>query len=197
MSCANFKHELILCRDLCCSLQAKRMLMNQQEFCFTIPSEIFSWIEDEINVPVYRSGFQDLAFVLAKDAKTQLSVINFFEKANSVFIPRFFHNEQQAMNWITANRSEMVFVELNKPPEAFEVCIDIRLTPNKSMVNLQLEFPIDSLPHSLNALKQHMDKMSFMRKNSLKFSYLTKREIVILKLLVKGFQNLEIADKLF
>ena len=62
---------------------------------------------------------------------------------------------------------------------------------------IQLEFPIDSLSHSLHALKQHMDKMNYRCENWIKFSSLTKREVIILKLLVKGCQNLKIADKLF
>ena len=92
---------------------------------------------------------------------------------------------------------EKVIIEPKRPPEAFEPCIDISLNPDKSKAIIQLEFPIDSLPHSLHALKQHMDKINFMRENWTKFASLTKREETILKLLVKGFQNQEIADKLY
>lgn len=176
---------------------AKRMIMDQEQFCYTIPFEIFTWLEDEFNVPVYRSGVQDLAFVLARDSNMQSAVMNFFDKADSVFNPKFFSDQQQAIDWITANNKEKIIIELNSPPEAYEPCIEISLNPDKSKAIIQLELPIDSLPYSLHALKQHMDKMNFMRVNWTKFSSLTKREEIILKLLVKGFQNQEIADKLY
>jgi len=197
MSGADFKNELIVCRNLCHKFQVKRMIMDQEQFCFTIPVEIFTWIELEINLPVYRAGVQDLAFVLARDTNTQLSVMNFFDKADSVFNPKFFPDQQQAIDWITANKKEQATIEPNRPPDVFEPIIDISLNPNKSKATIQLEFPIDSLPHSLHAVKLHMDKMNFMRENWIKFSSLTKREEIILKLLVKGFQNQEIANKLY
>jgi DNA-binding CsgD family transcriptional regulator len=197
MTSADFKNELMLCRDLCFSLQAKRMIMDQEQFCFTIPAEIFRWIEDEINLPAYRAGVQDLAFVLAQDSKTQLSVMNSLDKSDSVFNPKFFHDQQQAIYWITANRKEKIMIESNRPPEVFELGIDVSLNTNKTIATIQLEFPIDSLPHGLHALKQHMNKISYRRENLTKFSSLTQREEFILKLLVKGCQNQNIADKLF
>ncbi|WP_372643483.1 helix-turn-helix transcriptional regulator [Ancylomarina sp.] len=197
MSAADFKSELILCRDLCCSLKVQRIIMDQEQFCFIIPNELFVWIEDEINLPAYRAGVQDLVFVLAQDSKTQLSVMNSLDKADSVFNPKFFHDQQQAIDWITANRKNKAIVEPNRPPETFEPCIDISLNPNKTRATIKLELPIDSLPHSLHALKQHMDKINHRRENWTKFSSLTKREQIILKFLVKCFQNQGIANKLF
>ncbi|MUP14124.1 DNA-binding response regulator [Ancylomarina euxinus] len=123
--------------------------------------------------------------------------MNFFEKADSVFNPIFFYEQQQAIDWITADKKEKGNIEFNRPPEAFEPFIDISLNPEKTTATIQLEFPIDSLPHSLNTLKQHMKKMNFMRENWSKFLSLTKREKNILKLLVKGFQNQKIAEKLY
>lgn len=196
MSGADFKNELIVCCNLCRRFQVKRMIMDQEQFCFIIPFEIFTWIEHEINLPAYKAGIQDLAFVLARDTNTQLSVMNFFDKADSIFNPKFFPDQQQAFDWITANKKEQTAIEPNRPPEVFEPLIDISLNSNKTKAMILLEFPIGSLSNGLFAIKQHLDKMNFKCEKWELFSSLTKREMLVLKLLVKGFQNQEIGNKL-
>ncbi len=193
-SAADFKQELILCRHFCDLYSVKRLIMDQEQFCYTIPFELFSWIENEFNLPVYKKGVQCLAFVLAYNSSAQLSIMNFFDKINSVFSPKYFPNQQQAITWITANAKEKLMIEPNRPPKSFKPTIDIRVNADKSKAIIQFEFPIDSLSHSLHGLKHHMNKMSFMREHWTRFLSLTKREEDVLKLLVKGLHNQEIAD---
>jgi len=197
MTAEDFKRELQHCRDWCCGLKAKRTILNQENFKFVIPDEIFPWIEEEINLPGYKTGVEDFVFVLAKDSNAQLSVMKSFDKVDSIYAPEFFLNHDQAFDWITSNKKNKKKVEPILPPAKFSPQIDISLNEDKSRATLQVEMPIDSLPHSLKAIKRHMDKMNFMHENWVKFSLLTKREQGVLRLLVKGLQHSRISEKLF
>jgi DNA-binding CsgD family transcriptional regulator len=192
-----FKQELQYARDWCCNLRVKRTVLNQEHFRFVIPDELYPWIEKEINVPGYKAGVEDFVFVVAKDSQAQLSVMQSFDKVNSIYAPKFFLDHNQAFDWITSNKRGKQLIEPIQPPDEFDPQIDIQLNEDQTKAILQVEIPIDSLPHSLHAIKQHMDKMKFMRENWQKFSKLTKREEGVLRLLVKGLQNSEISEKLF
>lgn len=196
LSTASFKQELILCRNFCASFSVKRIIMNQEQFSYVIPSDLFTWIENEFNLAISKLGVQDLAFVLAQDSQTQVSIINFFDKADSIFNPKFFANQQQAIDWITGTKKDQLRIISTRPAETFDPAIDINMNTDKSKVIIKLEFPIDSLSQSLQGLKHHLNKMSFMRAHWPQFSSLTKREEDLLKLVVKGFKNHEIADAL-
>ena len=197
MTGAEFQKELLQCRDWCCGLRAKRTVLNQENFNFVIPDEMYPWIEKEINVPGYKTGVEDFVFVVAKDSQAQLSVMQSFDKVDSIYAPKFFLDHDQAFDWITSNKRDKKKVEPIQPPELFDPQIDIRFSDDKSKATIQVEMPVDSLPHSLHAIKQHMEKMNFMRNNWKKFSRLTKREEGVLRLLVKGLQHSEISEKLF
>lgn len=191
-----FMQELQHARDWCCGLRAKRTVLNQENFNFVIPDELYPWIEKEINVPGYKTGVEDFAFVVAKNSNAQLSVMQSFDKVDSVYGPKFFLNHNKAFDWITSNNRDKKQKEPIQPPSEFNPKIDISLNEDQTKAILQVEMPIDSLPHSLHAIKLHMDKMKFMRENWKKFTRLTKREEGILRLLVKGLQHSEISEKL-
>jgi len=196
MTADQFQQELQHCRDWCCGLRAKRTVLNQENFNFVIPDELYPWIEKEINVPGYKTGVEDFVFVVAKDSNAQLSVMQSFDKVDSVYGPKFFLNHNKAFDWITSNNRDKKQREPIQPPSEFNPKIDINLNEDQSKAILQVEMPIDSLPHSLYAIKLHMDKMKFMCENWKKFMRLTKREEGILRLLVKGLQHSEISEKL-
>ena len=197
MTAEDFRKELLFCRDWCCSLKAKRTVLNQEDFNFLIPDELYPWIEREINVPGYKTGVEDFIFVVAKDSQAQLSVMKSFDKVDSIYAPKFFLHHDQAFDWVTSNKRDKKKIEPIQPPVEFDPQIDISLNDDKSKAIIQVEIPIDSLPHSLNAIKRHMDRMNFMRENWSKFSRLTKREEGVLRLLTKGLQHSEISEKLF
>jgi len=197
MTADQFRQELQYCRDWCCNLRAKRTVLNQENFNFVIPDEMYPWIEKEINVPGYKTGVEDFVFVVAKDSNAQLSVMQSFDKVDSIYAPKFFLDHDQAFDWITSSKRDKKKTEPIQPPAEFDPQIDISLSEDQSKAIVQVEMPIDSLPHSLLAIKQHMDKMKFMRENWAKFSKLTKREEGVLRLLVKGLQHTQISEKLF
>jgi DNA-binding CsgD family transcriptional regulator len=192
-----FQQELLHCKDWCCNLGVKRTVLNQENFSFVIPDEMFPWIEKEVNIPGYKTGVEDFVFVVAKDSQAQLAVMESFDKVDSIFAPKFFLNHDQALDWITSNKRGKRMVDPIKPPAEFDPQIDISFNQDQSKAIVQVEIPVDSLPHSLHAIKQHMEKMKFMRENWHKFVKLTKREQSVLRLLVKGLQHSEISEKLF
>ncbi len=196
MSSQDFKRELQYCRDWCCSLRVKRTVLNQENFNFVIPDELYPWIEKEVNVPGYKTGVEDFVFVVAKDSNAQLSVMQSFDKVDSIYAPKFFLDHDHVFDWITSSKKDQKKSEPIQSPAEFDPQIEVSLSEDKSKAIIQVEMPIDSLPHSLNAIKQHMDNMNFMRENWKRFSLLTKREEGVLRLLVKGLQNKEVSDKL-
>lgn len=192
-----FQQELKHCRDWCCRLKIKRTVLNQEHFNFVIPDELFPWIEKEVNIPGYKSGVEDFVFVVAKDSNAQLAVMESFDKVKSIYAPRFFLDDNQALQWITSPKKKKVKSEPIQPPTNFDSKVDINFNEDKSKAILQVEMPVDNLPHGLHALKQYKEKMLFMKQNWFKFRSLTKREEVVLKLLVSGLQHSEISEKLY
>lgn len=197
MTAAEFQKELLQCRDWCCNLRAKRTILNQENFNFVIPDDMYPWIEQEINLPGYKTGVEDFAFIVAKDSNAQLSVMQSFDKVDSIYAPKFFLDHDKAFDWITSSNRDKKQRESNQAPSKFNPQIDISLNGDKSRAIVQVEMPIDVLPHSLQAIKRHMATLNFMRENWSKFSHLTKREEGVLRLLAKGLHHRDISEKLF
>jgi DNA-binding CsgD family transcriptional regulator len=193
----DFIRELQHCRDYCINLNVKRTVLNQEDFKFVIPPKLYPWIEEEINLPGYKSGVEDFVFVVAGSAMAQFAVMDSFDEAESVYTPHFFLHQNEALEYLEAPKKEKI--QLIDPTVFLKDDILLEVTKdevgNKAII--QMEVPLDALPYNLNMLKKHMDGMRFMRDNWQKFASLTKREKLVLKHLVKGRMTKEIATKLF
>lgn len=193
----SFMKELLHCRDYCVNLNIKRAVLNQETFKFVIPPKLYPWIEEEINLPGYRNGVEDFVFVVAGSAMAQFSVMDSFDEAESVYTPQFFLHQNEALEYLEAPKKEKI--QLIDPTIFLEDDIILEITKDKvgNKAIIQMEVPLDTLPYNLNMLKKHMDGVQFMRNNWRKFASLTKREIMILKHLIKGRTTKEMATKLF
>ena len=192
-----FIEELKHCRDYCIDLNIKHVILNQETFNFVIPPKLFPWIEEKINLPGYKNGVKDFVFVVAGSIKAQFSVMDSFDAAESVYTPHFFLNQNEALQWVEAPKKEKTnLIE----PSVFrddDLLLQIIKDEVGNKALIRMEVPLDTLPFNLNMLKNYMDSMYFMRNNQQRFALLTKREKSILKHLVIGRMNKEIAVKLF
>lgn len=193
----DFIRELQHCRDYCINLNIKRTVLNQEAFTFAIPAKLYPWIEEEINLPGYKSGVEDFVFVVAGSAMAQFSVMDSFDQAESVYTPKFFLSQNEALQYLEAPKKEKI--ELIDPAVFKDDDILLEITKDKvgKKAIIEMEVPLDALPYNLNMLKKHIEAMHFMRENWKKFASLTNREKLIIKHLVKGSMTKEIAAKLF
>ncbi|MCT4648166.1 MAG: helix-turn-helix transcriptional regulator [Carboxylicivirga sp.] len=187
----DFKHALLKGAEIGTKLEVKRSIFDQKDFQFIIPHKLFSWINEEINIPSYRKGVDEVAFVISRDVKSQFSVMECFD-TDFVYSPKFFTYQDEAIEWFNKPR---LGPKRNQDIDTSN--ISWNASDGEQTAEVRLNVPISDLPVHLSFLKKHIEDYTFRQKHSVKFYSLTKREISILKQLAKGLQNKEIANNLY
>ncbi len=76
------------------------------------------------------------------------------------------------------------------------VKILLRDEKNKPLLTLTISFPVNNIPQVTAKAKRLLDENDFLRKHSLEYSKLGKRESEILKLIAMGKSSVEIGEEL-
>lgn len=170
--------------------KAERAIWNHTNFTFTIPDNLFSWIETEVNQPAKKGGVQKVGFILGEDVMAQFSTMNSFESTKSVFAPRYFAHPAKALDWV--NKKE----EVSGNP--FEQVIELLIDKNeeKGIASIQMEIKLEQLPYYMQKLNELFNHQAFVYKNYQKFMRLTAREKEILGMVTQGYTSQEISARL-
>ena len=190
---SNFKSALLKGTEIGNELGVKRSVFDQEDFQFIIPPKLFSWINEEINLPSFRNGVEEVAFVLAKNMQSQFSVMDFFN-TDIVYSPKYFSHQDEAIDWF--NKQEKFSSEKDSIQDTIAPDIRWHTQYEGKTAEIKLKVSLSDLPAHLNFLKKHTESLAFKQANCEKFRSLTNRERIILKQLVKGLLNKEIAEDL-
>lgn len=171
------------------TLMPRKTLWNHTNFGLHITEPLQEWTENNINIPAYRlNTFEKISFVISKDTMSQMSVMEIFDESACGFIPRYFVDEQESMEWLNKPLKKRKIVSTEPP----QIIIDRQADKIKLSVEVESE-EFDRYLHLFNKLWQARILSVDVAQRYLS---LTPRERTILKLLVKGKSNDLISDQL-
>jgi len=159
------------------------VLWLQENFDFNIPPNLFNWIENNIVVPTFNTGMDNLGFTVSNDMMAHLSVMKSFEEVESVIKPNFFTDKNAAIIYFN-----------QKAKLKNDLTYRVRELGNIAKVDITINF--DLLPKVISLLEDFEKEQQFVKDNINKFNSLSKRELQIVKLIVNNYGSKEIACKL-
>ena len=164
------------------------------------PSDVTKkWVDENISMPIFKAGFitknQDgfdqVAFVVGHDVLAYIEVMDIFnEHSTSGFKPKYFASETEARNWLNDK-----FNTKNNKGEGSNVAITFKGINDNG--NYEFKGEVSNFSYAINDLKTIIEQYHFMRNNIEKYSSLTPREKETLKLIIKGYTNEQISEKMY
>ena len=157
------------------------------------------WVDENISMPIFKAGFitksQDgfdqVAFVVGHDVLAYIEVMDIFnEHSTSGFKPKYFASETEARNWLNDK-----FNTKNNKGEGSNVAITFKGINDNG--NYEFKGEVSNFSYAINDLKTIIEQYHFMRNNIEKYSSLTPREKETLKLIIKGYTNEQISEKMY
>ena len=127
---------------------------------------------------------ENLGFTVSADMMAHLSVMQSFEESESVIRPHFFTNKHAAINFFSE--------EVKRTPRI----LDFKVREFEKISKVDITLNSELLPKVVSTLKNIEKEEQFVKKHSLNFNSLSKREKQVLKLIVNNFDAKEIAKLL-
>ncbi len=166
----------------------KNTFWDNRDFNFQLNEGLQTWTNSFFYNQVTKDGFNGKVGVLMGDEiQSSISIDNLFNNGSYELKLRFFKDEQIALDWFS---KPFLKSESHHLPE-----ISFTETPGK--IQCQFEMASEEFHDYFLLIKQLFKNRNFSIQNAEKFYSLTGREREILKLVIQGSTNFEIADSLF
>ena len=163
-------------------------LWDNSTFQHCISDKEKDWTNAFLNKPCIDMGFvKKVAIIISPETSGFNELIKIFGKESAGFWPGFYLQEAQAMEWI-ANKDL-----LPQDPTPPKITIK-EATENK--VQLNIEINADELTLMMRQFKNLLSDQNGIKYKYACFQKLTKQERQVLLLVLNGFYNKEIAEKL-
>ena len=154
------------------------------------------WIDEVILTPIFRCGFikrrndgyDQLAFVFGQDVSVLMQGV---ENPYAGFNPKYFPNETGAINWLSRKSNILDHKTFNQ-----NLDITFKGIDDYGKVVFELKEEMAKFDGIINLFKNMVEQHQFMKNNIDKYSNLTKRETEVLKFIIMGDDNKQIADKM-
>ncbi|APG61031.1 response regulator transcription factor [Christiangramia salexigens] len=164
-------------------------LWIQKNFQLPMDHEIHQWIEKNVNIPCVENGNKKVAFVVGMDVLVHLSVMSYFEEANSVIHPLHFATETEARQWLNGSENDI------KAETDIKILFEGVDQEGNSIIKIKR--PAGDITNTILSFGNLIEENNFIKANISKFSKLTMREKEVMILFAKGLRHQEVADKLF
>jgi hypothetical protein len=99
-----FRKELENYAEVAEKYQPTKSLVDTKNFLFTVVPDTQKWVNENIHQRSLRAGIKKFAYLLSKDAFSQISIEQTMEEGNAqeVFETRYFADETEALTWLMA-----------------------------------------------------------------------------------------------
>ena len=170
-------------------LLPKRTLWDHRHFNFQIPPDLQQWTDETINIPATRLNvFEKISFIVSQDVLSQMSVMEIFDETTSEFMPRYFVDEGESLEWLNKPRKEKEII-LKDPPT-------IIIDRVNDKIKLSIEIETEEFDEYLHLFDKLWKARALSVETAQRLLTLTTRERTILKLLLKAKKIDAIADML-
>jgi DNA-binding CsgD family transcriptional regulator len=181
-------------------INPSQIIWLQQNFIFQIDDKTKTWVENNIMKPRFEAGhisqshdgFHHIAFVLGKDILTHIKVMAVFdEKSRSVFRPKHFATEKDAVNWLN---SELLDNQIENEIEKQQITFKGIDKDGKAIIEFKKN--ASEINQTIKLFRSIIEENDFLKNNIEKYSSLSKREKETLKFIIKGFTNHQISERM-
>ena len=196
-----YRKELIEHLHIVQNIKPTQVMWLLENLTFKVSDVTKKWVDKNISKPIFKSGFiaknQDgfdqVAFVVGQDILAYIETMGIFnENSTSGFNPKYFATETDARNWLNEK-----FNTKDADGENQKLAITFKGIDDNGKVVFELKEDASKFDGTVNLLKTILEQNHFMRNNIEKYSSLTPREKEILKSIIKGYTNKEIAEKMY
>ena len=129
-----------------------------------------------------------MAFVFGQDVSVLMQGV---ENPYTGFNPKYFPNETGAINWLSRKSNILDHKTFNE-----NLDITFKGIDDYGKVVFEIKEEMAKFDGIINLFKNMVEQHKFMKNNIDKFSNLTKRETEVLKFIIMGDNNKQIADKM-
>ncbi len=186
---SEFKREMLTYVSFYKQYRPAFTLWNQQRFELQLQTSTYNWIEKYINIPCKAYGNIRCAFVVSKDVKVHLSIIDAFEKVDSCITNEHFALEEDARAWLM--QKDAMITDEQKSVQLFFEGVD-----EKGRPIIKLSQKSASLKNTIKSFRNTLIANGFITNNTSKYNELTEREREIVKYLASGLSKKQIASAL-
>jgi len=195
-----YRKELIEHLQIAEKIKPSQIIWLLKNLTFKVGDATKKWVHENISKPIFKAGFiaknQDgfdqVVFVVGHDLLAYIEVMGIFDdNANIEFNPKYLATEKDAIYWLNG---EFNTKDSNGKNQNLE--ISFKATDDNGKVVFEFQEQSYKFDGAVNVLKTILDQNNFMKNNIDKYSSLTKREKETLKLIVKGYTNVQIAEKM-
>jgi len=168
-------------------------LLNVQHLATEVPIEHYTSLKTKLSRRVYDTFIEDIAVVLHPDASVLFSIMDCLQYLHPLGMPSYFTDEKTAMHWLCLNRNQRKRIAVKG--------VSLDQIPNvelhtflKEKACIEFSLPVDQLVTNLFMLKKHIERLQYKESYVERFSLLSRRELLVLKMLSTGYRNKEISE---
>jgi DNA-binding CsgD family transcriptional regulator len=195
-----YRKELIEHLNIAQKIKPSQIIWLLESLSFEVGDVTKKWVDENISAPIFRAGFvgknQDgfdqVAFIVGQDVLAYIEIMDIFKEKQSIgFKPKYFATEIECINWLSQN-----FNNNDSKSKEQKLSITFKGTDDDGKVVFEFKEDSTKFNSTINSFKTIIEQNHFTKNNVEKYSSLTPREIETLKLIMKGFTNEQIADKM-
>ena len=195
-----YRKELIEHLQIAKKIKPSQIIWLLKNLTFKVGDATKKWADENISKPIFKAGFiaknQDgfdqVVFVVGHDLLAYIEVMGIFDENSTIgFNPKYLATEKDAMQWLNGE-----FNTKDSKGKNGNLEITFKATDDNGKVVFEFREQSYKFDGAVNVLKTILDQNNFMKNNIDKYSSLTKREKETLKLIVKGYTNVQIAEKM-
>ena len=170
-------------------LLPKRTLWDHRHFDFQIPPDLQKWTDETINIPATRLNvFEKISFIVSQDVLSQMSVMEIFDETTSEFMPRYFVDDGESLEWLNTPSKKKEITRAEPPTIVIDRVND--------KIKLSIEIETEEFDEYLHLFDKLWKARALSIETAQRLLTLTTRERTILKLLMKAKKIDAIADML-
>jgi len=195
-----YRKELIEHLHIAVKIKPSQIIWLLKNLTFKVDDATKKWADENISKPIFKAGFiaknhdgfDQVVFVVGHDLLAYIEIMGIFnENSTRGFNPKYFASETDAIHWLNGEFNTKYVKEKKQNLE-----ITFKGKDDNGKVVFEFREQSNTFEGTVNLLKNILDQNNFMKNNIDKYSSLTNREKETLKLIVKGYTNVQIAEKM-
>lgn len=169
-------------------IKPRYTLWDNRTFRYHISKEEQVWTDTFLNAPCMQMGFiKKVGIIVGPETSGLQSVATLFEEGEAEVQPGFFLHDKKAIDWFLKKTEEVA------PMPEPTVFID---SISEEAVTLKLELPSEYLSYYIKRVVDVLGDHSSLQEKIRLFHSLTRQEKKILRFILNGLYNKEIAGRL-